>query len=107
MIGIKKENTYSIHLRNSRKNHHGLWGGKMGLPSAAVCVLACAVGTRVHNWAMTIQRKTSYAHKGMHVAAAVMVESAMEKFTDLAIVNEAKADLEAALNGQNYLKLFQ
>lgn len=77
------------------------------LPSAAFCVPTCAVGTRVHNWAMTAQGKTSYAHKGMHVAAAVIAESAMEIFADPGIVNEAKGDLEAVLNGKNYLKLFQ
>lgn len=77
------------------------------LPSAAFCVPTCAVGTRVHNWAMTARGKTSYAHKGMHVTATVMAESAMDIFADPDIVNEAKGDLEAVLNGKNYLKLFQ
>ena len=77
------------------------------VPSASFCIPSVAAGTRVHNWAMTAQTCTSYAHKAMHAAASVMAKSAMDVLFDDSIIAKAKEDLYSSLNGRNYFKLFK
>ncbi|MCC8059253.1 MAG: amidohydrolase [Clostridiales bacterium] len=62
------------------------------LPSGSFCIPTVAIGTRVHNWAMTAQGCTSYAKKSMHVAAIILAETAVNLMLDHSIVEKAKAE---------------
>ncbi len=62
------------------------------IPSGSFCIPTVAIGTRVHNWAMTAQACTSYAKKSMHVAAAIMAETAVDLILHPEIVEEAQKE---------------
>ena len=52
-----------------------------------------AIGTPGHSWQLVAQGKAPAAHKGMEHAAKVMAGTAIDLFSDPALVQAAKADL--------------
>ncbi|MEW8974178.1 MAG: M20 family metallopeptidase [Tissierellaceae bacterium] len=61
-----------------------------------------ALGTSAHTWLAVAQGKSSIAHKGMTAAATVMARCAVDILNEPEIVQQAKKDLEKALNGSKY-----
>jgi aminobenzoyl-glutamate utilization protein B len=62
-------------------------------------------GTPFHTWQSTACAGTSLGRKGMTVAAKTLAQSAIELFTDPALVRQARADWEKALTGRTYRSL--
>lgn len=56
-----------------------------------------AVGTMPHTWQAVAQGKSSFAHKGMLLAAKVMAATAVELFENPALSGEAQSELAAAI----------
>ncbi len=61
-----------------------------------------ALGTSVHTWLAVAQGKSKIAHRGMTAAATVMARSAVDILNQPEIAEQAKKDLEKALNGRKY-----
>lgn len=61
-----------------------------------------ALGSGAHTWNVVAQGKSSIAHKGMEAAAIVMARCAVDILNDPKIAEQAKADLNASLNGREY-----
>ncbi len=61
-----------------------------------------AAGTAGHSWQTTAQGKSSIAYKGMFLAAKVLAATAYDFLTDPALVNKAREDWLASLDGETY-----
>lgn len=62
-----------------------------------------AVGTPGHSWQLVAQGKLPAAHKGMVHAAKVMAATAVDLFTEPALIEKAKADHAARLEGTPFV----
>jgi len=58
-----------------------------------------AIGTPGHSWQLVAQGKLRAAHKGMEHAAKVMASTAIDLICNPALIEAAKADHEARLDG--------
>ncbi len=58
-----------------------------------------AIGTPGHSWQLVAQGKLPAAHKGMEHAAKVMASTALDLIRDPALIEAAKADHQARLDG--------
>ncbi|KQV19961.1 amidohydrolase [Rhizobium sp. Root1203] len=62
-----------------------------------------AIGTPGHSWQLVAQGKLPAAHKGMEHAAKVMAGTAIDLIRNPALIEAAKADLEARLDGTRFV----
>jgi aminobenzoyl-glutamate utilization protein B len=62
-----------------------------------------AIGTPGHSWQLVAQGKLPAAHKGMEHAAKVMGSTAIDLIRNPALIEAAKADLEARLDGTRFV----
>ena len=62
-----------------------------------------AIGTPGHSWQLVAQGKLPAAHKGMTHAAKVMASTAIDLFTDPALIAKAKADHKERLEGTPFV----
>ncbi|MDP9811964.1 aminobenzoyl-glutamate utilization protein B [Rhizobium tibeticum] len=62
-----------------------------------------AIGTPGHSWQLVAQGKLPAAHKGMAHAAKVMASTAIELIGNPALIDAAKADLKARLDGTPFV----
>jgi aminobenzoyl-glutamate utilization protein B len=62
-----------------------------------------AIGTPGHSWQLVAQGKTPAAHKGMEHAAKVMAATAASLFEDGSLIEAAKADHRARLEGRRFV----
>jgi aminobenzoyl-glutamate utilization protein B len=62
-----------------------------------------AAGTPGHSWQMVSQGKSNLAHEGMLYAARVMAGTAIDAILDPAIIEAAKADFAARMDGKKYM----
>lgn len=72
------------------------------VPSVEFLATCFATGGMAHHWSWTAQGKSSAAHKGMHTAAKVLASCAVDLYENPELVQQAKADFEAALSGASY-----
>ena len=72
------------------------------VPSVAFASTCYVNGTAMHSWDLTAQGKASGAHRGMHTAAKVMFSCLNELYTNPGLLESARKDFEAALDGQTY-----
>lgn len=72
------------------------------VPTAQVNVVTCASGTAFHSWQCVAQGKASIAHKGMIAAAKVMACTGVDLLTKPELLEEAKKDWMAELDGETY-----
>jgi len=75
------------------------------VPTAHFGVVVDAVGTPGHSWQRVAQGKSSIAHKGMLAAVKVLTMSALEFFSDPALVEQAHADFKEQMGDQVYRSL--
>ena len=62
-----------------------------------------AIGTPGHSWQLVAQGKLPAAHKGMEHAAKVMASTAIDLIADPALIEAAKADHRARLDGNPFV----
>jgi aminobenzoyl-glutamate utilization protein B len=62
-----------------------------------------AIGTPGHSWQLVAQGKLPAAHKGMEHAAKVMASTALDLIADPALIEAAKADHRARLDGNPFV----
>lgn len=62
-----------------------------------------AIGTPGHSWQLVAQGKLPAAHKGTEHAAKVMASTAIDLIRDPALIEAAKADLQARLDGTPFV----
>jgi aminobenzoyl-glutamate utilization protein B len=62
-----------------------------------------AIGTPGHSWQLVAQGKLPAAHKGMEYAAKVMASTALDLIADPALIEAAKADHKARLDGTPFV----
>lgn len=72
------------------------------VPTGQVYTNCYAAGTAMHSWQAVAQGKSSIAHKGMLTAAKVMACAGAELFQNPELVEKAKADFKAELDGEEY-----
>ncbi|WP_239004616.1 amidohydrolase [Paenibacillus tepidiphilus] len=72
------------------------------VPTAQCGVTTMAFGTPLHAWQTVAQGKTSYAHKGMLLAAKAMAAAAIETLLEPELVTKAQAELQERLGGEVY-----
>ena len=72
------------------------------VPTSMVMVPTWAVGTAAHSWAATAQGKSATAHKGMNLAAQIMANIALDMMEKPELIEKAKEELKANLNGRVY-----
>lgn len=72
------------------------------IPTAYFYGATWAAGTPTHSWQAVAQGKSSIAHKGMLHAAKVLAATGYAFLTDLALVEQAKENLEQMLGGETY-----
>ena len=72
------------------------------VPTAQVNVVTCAAGTAFHSWQCVAQGKSSIAHKGMIAAAKIMACTGIDLLTKPELLEEAKKDWIAELDGETY-----
>lgn len=72
------------------------------VPTGQFSMATLAAGTPGHAWQVVAQGKGSVAHKGMLAAAKVMAAAACDMFADEKLVEEAKAEWQANLDGEVY-----
>lgn len=61
-------------------------------PTVELNAATCAIGTPGHSWQMTVQGKTTWAHKMNLFAAKVMAATAVQLLEDEALLEKAKAE---------------
>ncbi len=71
-------------------------------PTLMINIPTWAKGTPGHSWNVTAQGKSSTAHKGMHVAAQVMANVALDMVENPELVVKAQEELKANLKGRTY-----
>lgn len=71
-------------------------------PTGQFYAVTKAAGSAAHTWQMTAQGKSSIAYKGMMLAAKIMAATAYDFLTDPALVQKAREDWLASLNGETY-----
>lgn len=62
-----------------------------------------AIGTPGHSWQLVAQGKLPAAHKGTEHAAKVMASTAVDLICDPSLIDAAKADLRARLDGTPFV----
>ncbi|ULJ76032.1 M20 family metallopeptidase [Rhizobium gallicum] len=62
-----------------------------------------AIGTPGHSWQLVAQGKLPAAHKGTEHAAKVMASTAVDLICDPSLIDAAKADLKARLDGTPFV----
>ncbi|APO79898.1 aminobenzoyl-glutamate utilization protein B (plasmid) [Rhizobium etli 8C-3] len=62
-----------------------------------------AIGTPGHSWQLVAQGKLPAAHKGTEHAAKVMASTAVDLILDPSLIDAAKADLKARLDGTPFV----
>jgi len=72
------------------------------VPTAQCVTTTMAFGTPLHAWQTVAQGQTTYAHKGMLLAAKAMAASAIEAMQTPELIQSAKAELATRLNGEAY-----
>ncbi|PWW43472.1 MULTISPECIES: M20 family metallopeptidase [Paenibacillus] len=72
------------------------------VPTAQCITSTMAFGTPLHAWQTVAQGKSTYAHKGMLLAAKTMAATAIESILHPEIVKEAKQELQDRLGGEVY-----
>ena len=72
------------------------------VPTGQVNVNCYAAGTAGHSWQLVAQGKASAAHKGMLTAAKVMACTGVDLLTRPELIQQAKADWTAELDGEVY-----
>lgn len=72
------------------------------VPTGQVNVNCYAAGTALHSWQAVAQGKATIAHKGMVAAAKVMACTGAELLMKPELVEHAKKDWEAELDGEVY-----
>ncbi|QLG38950.1 amidohydrolase [Paenibacillus sp. E222] len=72
------------------------------VPTAQCITSTMAFGTPLHAWQTVAQGKSTYAHKGMLLAAKAMAATAIESILHPEIVKEAKQELQDRLGGEVY-----
>jgi aminobenzoyl-glutamate utilization protein B len=73
------------------------------VPTAQISAATFAIGTPLHTWQVVSQGATSVGHKGMLHAGKVLAASALEVMRDPMLIDQAKAELKARLNGERYV----
>ena len=70
------------------------------------CMTTCwALGTPFHTWQVVSQGAMPIAHKGMLQAGKVMAATAIEAMENPALIEQAKAELQERLEGEEYFSL--
>lgn len=72
------------------------------VPTAQCITTTMAFGTPLHAWQTVAQGKSSFAHKGMLLAAKAMAATAIESILYPEIVKEAQRELLDRLGGESY-----
>ena len=72
------------------------------VPTAWCHIPTLAIGPAGHSWQTVAQGKSSIAHKGMLMAGKVLASTAMDFFTDPALVEKAKENWLLHLDGETY-----
>ncbi|MEK4437599.1 M20 family metallopeptidase [Paenibacillus sp. FSL K6-2862] len=72
------------------------------VPTAQCITTTMAFGTPLHAWQTVAQGKSSFAHKGMLLAAKAMAATAIESILHPEIVKEAQQELLDRLGGEVY-----
>lgn len=72
------------------------------VPTAQCGAATMAFGTPLHAWQTVAQGKSSYAHKGMLLAAKAMAAAAIETLLHPELVAKAQAELKERLGGEVY-----
>ncbi|SDC57680.1 M20 family metallopeptidase [Paenibacillus polymyxa] len=72
------------------------------VPTAQCITTTMAFGTPLHAWQTVAQGKSSFAHKGMLLAAKAMAATAIESILHPEIVKEAQQELLDRLGGESY-----
>ncbi|GAK41893.1 amidohydrolase [Paenibacillus urinalis] len=72
------------------------------VPTAQCVTTTMAFGTPLHAWQTVAQGKSTYAHKGMLLAAKAMAATAIESILDPSIVAEANKEFKERLGGEVY-----
>lgn len=68
------------------------------------CYTSCyALGTPGHSWQLVAQGKSSWAHKGMLLAAKVMAATGLDLILQPEQLAAAKAELKERLGGESYV----
>ena len=83
--------------------------GSSDVGDVSQCVPTCEIstacyiqGTPAHSWLMVAQGLSSYAHKGMLLAAQTMANTAEVLFTSPDILEKAKAEHTRRMKGKKY-----
>ncbi|MGO4728982.1 M20 family metallopeptidase [Paenibacillus sp. 2KB_22] len=72
------------------------------VPTAQCITTTMAFGTPLHAWQTVAQGKSSFAHKGMLLAAKAMAATAIESILHPEIIKEAQQELRDRLGGEAY-----
>jgi aminobenzoyl-glutamate utilization protein B len=72
------------------------------VPTAQAWISCWALGTPGHSWQQVAQGKSSWAHKGMLLAAKALAGTALDLMTNPELLEQAKADLKEQLAGEEY-----
>ncbi|MFB5674464.1 M20 family metallopeptidase [Paenibacillus terreus] len=72
------------------------------VPTAQCSTATMAFGTPLHTWQTVAQGKTTYAHKGMLLAAKAMAATAIESILNPEIVKEAQREFKERLGEEEY-----
>lgn len=75
------------------------------VPSSALAGCCYAKGTVLHSWSVTAQGKSEVAHRGMHASALALSATALDLFSDTALIEKAKRDHAKTLGGESYRSL--
>ena len=73
------------------------------VPTGEISTACYIQGTPGHSWLMVAQGLSSYAHKGMLLAAQTMANSAEVLFTSPDILEKAKAEHARRMKGKKYV----
>lgn len=72
------------------------------VPTAQCVTTTMAFGTPLHAWQTVAQGKSSFAHKGMLLAAKAMAATAIETLLQPELVEKAQSELKERLGGEAY-----
>jgi len=72
-------------------------------PTQQCTTTTMAAGTPGHSWQLVAQGKSNLAHEGMLYAGRVMAATAIDMIEDPALVEAAKADFAARMDGKKYI----
>lgn len=74
-------------------------------PTIQSMISTLVLGTQLHTWQVVAVGNTSIAHKGMLFAAEVMAKTAIYCMDNPEVIDKAKEELAARLNGEQYVSL--